>query len=138
MHGEYAVYMGNERVGSAAVTREGLYYRISCRCRLSGTVPCRIAVTGEKEVDMGLCVPQGDEFGIEKRIPIKKIGEGELRFQVLPRHQVSKGIFVAISPEEPFRYIARLKDAYLARRNGQIGLTITNLSPDQPDSGQNP
>ena len=135
---EYEVFFGSERVGAASVNREGLYYRISCRCRLSGYVPCRIIVSGEKEADLGLCVPLDDMFGVETRIPIKKIGEGELHFRVLPKRPELKGEFIPISPEEPFHYIARLKDAHLARKDGQAGLILKDRSQDQQDSDPNP
>jgi len=133
---EYAVCFGTERVGSASVSKEGLYYRIRCQCQLSGDVPCRITVSGERDADLGLCVPLGDHFGVETRIPIKRVGEGNLSFQVTPKHRETTEQFIPISPEEPFQYLARLKDAYLIRRNGQAGIAITDRSPDQPDSGQ--
>lgn len=138
MRKEYAVCLGKERIGSATVKREGLYYRIHCQCQLSGSIPCRIIVKGEKEVDLGLCVPMGDRFGIDTLIPVKRIGEGDLNFQVLPRHSKQDAQFIALSPEEPFRYISRLKDAYLVRQEGKLGLAFKNRSPNQPGSGQNP
>ena len=130
--------MGSERVGSACVTKEGLYYRISCRCLLSGSVPCVVKVTGDREMDLGLCVPLCGGFGVETRIPIKRVGEGTLNFRVLPKHRIRTEQFVPVSAEEPFRYITRLKDAYLVRRNGQMGLLFTDRSPSPLDSDQNP
>ena len=32
--------------------------------------------------------------------------------------------YVPVYPEEPFSYMSRLKDAYLERRNGQLGIVI--------------
>ena len=135
---EYAVYMGSEKVGTACVTKEGLYYRISCRCRLSGSVPCCITARAAQETDLGLCVPLEDRYGLETRIPIKSVGEGDLDFRVFPKHRVRPEQFIPISPEEPFAYIARLKDAHLARRNGQTCVVITDRSPDPQDSDQSP
>ena len=37
------------------------------------------------------------------------------------------GTFVPISPEEPFAYISRLKDAYFERRYGQAGVVIPDM-----------
>lgn len=34
------------------------------------------------------------------------------------------GRFIPIKPEEPFAYIERLKDAYLVRQDGQVGIII--------------
>ena len=86
---------------------------------------CRVlARCGEKEVSLGVLVPQDGGFQLETRIPVKRVGEGELSFSVAPRHRTAAGKFVPLSPEEPFRYITRLKDAYLEQRNGQLGLVF--------------
>ena len=122
---EYAVMMGNEQAGKVRVQREGLYYRFCCRCRLSGDVVCRLAVRcGEREENLGVLVPMEEGFGVDKRIPVKHLGEGEMEFFLMPKHDKIRGTFIPISPEEPFAYIARLKDAFLARQNGQVGILL--------------
>ena len=122
---EYEVSFGKEQVGKVQVCREGLYYRFCCRCRLSGDVVCRLAVRcGEKEENLGVLVPMGTGFGLEKRVPVKHLGEGEMEFYLMPRHTGASGKFIPICPEEPFAYLARLKDAFLTRQNGQTGVII--------------
>ena len=107
------------------VTREGLYWRFVCRCRLSGDVVCRLLVQcGDRQENLGVLVPMGDGFGLDKRIPAKRLGEGELAFSLMTKGSSVEGTFVPIYPEEPFAYIARLKDAFLARQNGQVGVII--------------
>ena len=44
MEGIYDVMLADETVGTVEVTKQGLYYRFDCRCRLSGTVICRISL----------------------------------------------------------------------------------------------
>lgn len=109
---------------------------------MTGTVPCRVIVTaGEQETDLGLCVPTGGCFGLETSIPIKRIGEGMLSFRAQTRHRELPGTFLSVHPDEPFRYIARLKDAYLARRDGRTGIVIREAeagSPVPQGSGQIP
>lgn len=125
MDQEYEIMLGDKCVGSAGVRREGLYWRIRCRCKLSGEVLCRVLVRcGDREESLGILVPQDGEFGLETRIPVKKVGEGPLSFSAVPKHRPLEGRFVPLSPEEPFRYITRLKDAYLEKRNGQVGIVI--------------
>ena len=122
---EYEIMLGDKSVGQAFVTREGLYYRIRCRCELSGETVCRVQVRcGNRCEDLGILVPQDGEFGLETRVPVKKIGEGSLAFSVVPRHRAPEAGFIPLSPEEPFRYITRLKDAYLAKREGKTGILI--------------
>lgn len=125
MNETYGVYFGAEQAGKVQVFREGLYYRFVCRCRLSGDVVCRLAVRcGDKQENLGVVIPQGDGFGLDKKIPVKHLGEGPMEFFLAPKHDAVKGKFVPIYPEEPFSYIARLKDAFLESRNGQIGAVI--------------
>ena len=125
MDGRYEIYLGNEAVGQAWVRREGLYYRIRCACRLSGDTLCRVSVRcGQVEENLGIPVPQDGEFRLETRIPVKKLGEGDFRFAVVPRHKPLDGLFVPLCPEEPFRYISRLKHAYLEKSKGQMGIVI--------------
>lgn len=125
MEGNYDVYLGDKPIGKAYVTREGLYYRIRCRCQLSGEVICKLTVTCDKhQENLGVLVPMEGDFGLETRIAAKRLGEGEPRFRVMPRHEELRGKFIPLAPEEPFRYITRLKDAYLEQRNGQVGIVL--------------
>ena len=121
----YEVYLGDKRVGTVEVARQGLYYRFRCRCSLSGEVICKLVVTcGGREENLGVLVPEGDGFGLETRLPVKRLGDGEMKFRVVPRHTGVTGNFVPLAPEEPFAYITRLKDAYLEKRDGQVGIVF--------------
>ena len=125
MEGNYQVYFGEQAVGRVQVMREGLYYRFCCRCSLSGAVVCRLVlICGEETHHLGIFVPMGDAFGLDTRLPVKRISETSPVFQVLPGRVVTNGRFVPIKPEEPFAYIARLKDAFLAYQNGQAGVIL--------------
>ena len=122
---DYEVFFGKDKAGKVQVLREGLYYRFFCRCQLSGDVVCRLLVRcGEKQENLGVVVPMGDGFGLEKKVPVKHLGEENMEFFLMPKCDHIGGEFVPIYPEEPFSYIARLKDAFLARQNGQMGAVI--------------
>lgn len=125
MEGTYELRQGSSPAGTVCVRRQGLYYQFSCRCRLAGTQMYRLMVTcGDKTEDLGLCVPMDGQFGLEKRIPCKRLGEGVPEFRLLPRLEKSRGQFVAVYPDEPFSYMARLKDAFLAYQAGQMGIVL--------------
>ena len=125
MVGTYEIRLGSAVVGKAEVEKQGLYYRFSCRCRLSGTTIYRVVVScGEQQADLGVCIPMDGQFGTDKKIPCKRLAEGVPSFLLLPKHQCAKGKFVAVYPEEPFAYMSRLKDAYLEIRQGQPGVVI--------------
>ena len=122
MEENYSVFFGSRAVGKVQVTRQGLYYRFLCRCQISGDVVCRLHVRcGEREERLGVVVPIGEGFGLETRLPVKRLGEGEMAFSLVPKHDGPKERFVPISPEEPFAYLSRLKDAYLEKRDGRLG-----------------
>ena len=87
---------------------------------------CRLFVRcGSRDENLGIVVPMDGGFGLDARIPVKRLGEGEMEFRLVPKHGDHTGErFVPIYPEEPFSYISRLKDAYLARQGEQLGAVI--------------
>lgn len=125
MDGTYEIMLGGESVGQAVVRRQGLYYRFSCRCDLSGEVIYRITVTcGGKSESLGIPVPKDGQFHLDTKLAASRLGEGEPKFAAVPRRPDLGGMFVPISPEEPFRYLHRLENAFLARKDGQLGIVI--------------
>lgn len=125
MEGNYTVSFGGRDIGKVQVRKEGLYYRFYCRCQLSADVVCRLVATcGDKQESLGILVPMGDGFGVETRLAAKRLGEGMPEFHVVPNKVVMPGRFIPLRPEEPFTYLERLKDAYLACQEGQIGVVI--------------
>lgn len=122
MVGSYEIQQGT---GTVNVTKKGLYYRFSCRCKLSGEVMHRLVVrTDAGQVDLGVCVPMEGSFGVEKKVPCKRFGNNP-SFQLMPKHEGMQGRFVPIYPEEPFDYLSKLKNAFLEIRNGQVGIVIS-------------
>ena len=122
---EYEIMLGGQAVGKAAVERQGLYYTFSCRCSLQGEgMFCVTALCGENRENLGVLVPENGSFTLRTRVPVKRLGEGRLRFEVTPKHPQLRGKFVPLSPEEPFRYLQRLENAYLKIQNGQVGVVI--------------
>lgn len=126
MEGSYGVYFGNQQTGKVQVLRQGLYYRFICRCQLSGDVVCRLHVScGDKRESLGVVVPMDGGFGLDTKLPVKRLGEGKMEFLLIPKHELGQvETFVPIYPEEPFSYIERLKNAFLARKNGQVGVVF--------------
>ena len=121
----YDILQGGQVIGQAVVERQGLYYRFSCRCRLTGQVICRLMVTcGDKCESLGVPVPEKDAFTLHTRISVSRLGEGEMSFRAVPRHNPLEGRFIPLRPEEPFAYLTRLKNAYLENRNGTMGIVL--------------
>lgn len=107
------------------VLRQGLYWRFLCRCRFSSEQLCRLQVEcGGTREDLGILVPVDGGFGSDRKIPVKRLGQGTPVFRILVNGKEEREKFIPICPEEPFSYIARLKESYLVRRNGQIGIVV--------------
>ena len=124
----YEVYLGQESVGQVTAAVEGLYYRIRCRCSLSGDVVYRLVVTcGNHSENLGALIPVGSDFGLDTRLAMKRLGKGRLQFRILPKHPELGGRFIPLGPEEPFSYISKLRHAYLQTRNGQRGILLKDL-----------
>lgn len=122
---DYSVTLGGKETGRVQVERQGLYYRIFCRCKLSGEVMYRlVAACGERTADLGILVPTESGFGVETRIPVSRLGEGTLSFSLRPKHDEAT-IFVPIRPEEPFAYLSHLRQARLEYRDGQLGASFS-------------
>jgi len=121
MDGIYDVLLDGQPVGKMEVSREGLYYRFRCRCKLSLESICKVQWG---EVPIGILVPGENGFELDMKLPAKRYSQTDAVFSVIPNRVVLKGKFVPIRPEEPFAYLERLKEAYFIQRNGQIGIVI--------------
>ena len=125
MIGTYEIRQGSSPIGQVKVERQGLYYRFICRCRPKDTGMHRlVASCNGKQEDLGTLVPMDGAFGLEKRIPAKRLGEGTPEFLLMSKNGIRKERFVPVYPEEPFSYMSRLKGAYLERKEGQLGLAF--------------
>ena len=124
MEGCYPIILGSREIGQARVEKEGLYLRFSCSCRQIGDGISRVVMRWkDREECLGVLAPKDGEFWLERRIPTKTLPDGVPDFLIRKEGSV-EGIFVPICPEEPFAYLHRLKDAYLERRNGELGLRL--------------
>ena len=125
MENTYNVRYGHDTVGKVQVIRQGLYYRFICTCQLEGDVVCRLGVRcGDKNESLGVVVPVEQGFGLDRKIPVKNLGEGKMDFYLVPKHDKLCGEFIPIYPEEPFSYIERLKDTFLSYQNGKPGVIL--------------
>jgi len=121
----YSVMLNNQQAGKVSVRRQGLYYHFSCRCHLNNDNIYRLFVCcGDKEEKLGILVPSEESFILNTKLPIKHIGAGDMTFHLACSNNSTTEIFIPLHPEEPFAYIARLKDAYLKYRYGQLGIQI--------------
>ena len=137
MTGDYEVFFGNQPAGRVQVTRQGLYYRFVCLCKLTGDVVCRLYVScgGQREI-LGVVVPTGEGFGLDTRQSVKRFRAGEPSLSLVPKNEMASGQFAPIVPEEPFAYIERLKTSFLVKKYGQMGSLLENYSEISNPTGQ--
>ena len=126
MEGTYEVVHAGKTVGNVTVTRQGMFYCISCRCHLSGDVAYKlVGIFEQREIDLGLLVPERNAYGLYSRINMKIAGMEKPVFVLrLNRSQLVQK--VDVSPKEPFGYLAKLENAYLVKNNGKIHIGFRN------------
>lgn len=118
MEGTYEVALAGEKIGKVCLTRWGLYYEISCRCRsVAGQMLELVAQCNGQCHELGLLAPVDGGLGLDRRIPAKRLGEGVLAFFALPRE---REVLVSVRPEEPFAYLQQLQCAYLVGEGEQM------------------
>ena len=166
MEKSFDIYMGSEAVGRASLEKEGLYWKIHCRCRLSGDIARRVTAKAGEEIDLGILVPENGEYCLTKRIAMKRFADAQPEFYIkthspdteqpiqpeIPEESVQPEIpeestqpdiaeerFIAIIPEEPFAYIEQLKNSRLEERDGELGITlpVEEKEPEIQDSDPN-
>ena len=131
----YSIFDNGTQVGTAEVTREGLYYLFRCSCAPRGEGIHRIVVNdGENQVDLGICVPDSGKFVLRTRIPVKRLTGDIFSFSVAPEKKVS--INIPVQSEMVFDQLDKLNAARLEVANGQP-MVVIDESPDQQDSDQN-
>ena len=133
----YRLCLGCDEIGTVDIQKNGLYYRVNCRCRLSGhIVYCLVATSDTGKVNLGILVPENGFFCLRTSLPVKKLSVQNLKFTVEPKHLQEDQLFVPIRAEEPFLYLERLHNAYLRTKGMQTGVVFadkvdhsTNSSP---------
>lgn len=102
LKGTYPVTMDGEVVGTVSVSRNGLYYDLFCRCRVDGDQMLDLIIeTNQGSRQLGLLAPAGDRLVLQKRIPVKQIGDGICGF-ILQFRNVKANEFIPVIPDRPF------------------------------------
>ena len=121
----FSVTARGKHAGKVLLRQQGLYYHVQCRCDLTGNSIYRLVVTcGTVRESLGILVPKEGSFVLDTKLPVKRIGTGDMSFSLVPKQESDAQTFVPICPEEPFAYIARLKRSFLTLRDGQSGIYI--------------
>ena len=130
MEMEFDVSLHDKKVGCVSVIHQGLYCKIDCTCTMKPTMIYRLLVRqGEDNLRLGIPVPEGNQLVLQTKVPAKKLDFTNVQFYLEPVkkevHPVQyAGKFAPVYPDEPFRYLSRLKECYMEIRNGQPGIVL--------------
>ena len=129
MQGQYPITSSGKNIGQVQIVRKGLYYHFFCQCSYDASSVCRLMMRcGDQTQKLGVMVPEGIFFVLKKQIPVKNIPKEKPEFFLLSEIENQEtGIFVPISPDEPFEYLASLKNAVFENRDGIIGVWIPDI-----------
>lgn len=114
MEGIYEVTYRGQTVGTAEITREGLYLRICARCRVSDNEIHRLYADGEK---IGVLMPDRGGLVLETRIPAKRLKEG-CAFSLDEKAEQ----FIPIRPGKTFPHLDKVRSGRIGFRDGIHGL----------------
>ncbi len=120
----YPVILNSENAGMVQVEKQGLYYRFRCVCHFKHRGMYEIHVkSGTESKKLGLCVPEGGNFILNTRIPIKQIPPGGMYFIAARKDSEEKNILPVCS-EDPFLHLAELENAVYILQNNRPGIII--------------
>ena len=128
----YPVLWNQEEVGEVGVTKQGLYYVFSCRMQLPPGSRCRLYACSQGDSrDLGLCIPEGNFFVLQTRIPAKYFPEEEYSFCL---NQPATGRFVPVRKDRPFPELDKLESGKFSISGGEPGIffSATEQLSDSP------
>ena len=97
----YEIQYQGKAVGAVRTEKQGLYHCFHCRCSLPDDGMYRIhAIAGDRREDLGICIPVEGKFGMDKKIPLKRLGDGEVAFQLVPKDWEPEKTVMAREPEQ--------------------------------------
>ena len=111
MEGQYEVFHRGQAVGAVELIRDGLYCRLSCRCRVRDGVIHRLYADGEK---LGVLIPEEGELVLETRVAAKRLKEG-CAFSL----DESREKFIPIRTGEIFLHLDKVRQGRLSFRDGE-------------------
>ena len=120
---EHNLTYNGKNVGLIDVQIQGLFYKI--RGRFSGVRelnPHIMVTCDDKETDLGVCVPCGKDWEINRCLPIKNVGIGDLRFFV--GTEAEDGLFIPICSNMPFAEIDKLTNGKFVNHLGKQGILL--------------
>ena len=129
MSKEYELYYRDSKAGRVSLCKCGMFYQLTCRFQTQEKGVFRLyADNGKEIIDLGQCVFYGQALGVERYMPVKSIGDGDLRFYVMEAGKT--GTFVPIANDQPFYRFDELLNARFAIQFGRKGVLLDRNESD--------
>ena len=112
-------------MGQLQLSQCGLYYEVVFRCRPQKETLRLVDDCDEGEVSIGICAPIASGFGVNRKIPVKKLGMGAHAFRLIPVETPESPEFYEISEDKPCEVLSLISCARFTRAGGKPGLTIS-------------
>lgn len=126
MEYNYSVDFDNRQIGTVSLQKKGLYYVLSCKCKLTGKKVYRLHMQcGDRISKIGIPAPEGDAFTLRVNIPVGCIPDNSVRFFVLPAEESTDKQWIPIIEDSPFPHIDSLEHAVFAQYNGRPCVSFT-------------
>lgn len=121
---QHKIFLRNKAVGSVSIEVDGLYTRFLCKCSFPDAEIYRIVADyGPVQIDLGVCIPQGECFVTRARVPSKRLGDQTPSFLAIPSIKTDFA-FVAMDPQNAFPHLSGLATAKFSVQKGKRGLLI--------------
>lgn len=125
MTGTYPVILGSKSVGAVTVVKQGLYYCFACNCTFPDNGIYTIsAQCGRHYENIGICIPDGEHYKLEKKIPVKYFPQKEPCFIASRRSTESDNIFIPLESGGDFQHLSQLMDARFQYLDGKCGVNL--------------
>lgn len=129
LEGNYDVYYGDSVAGNVSIDREGLYYRIVFLTGKLFPGFLRLMLSsGEETINLGICIPRGNQLYLEKKIAAKTFPKGNIQF-LLSNGELSKSEnFIPLMEDRPITMLSKLIHGKFTVRNGVPGVLMEDSS----------
>ena len=127
MKREFAILSAGKRIGIATVIPSGLYYDVHCRCNLRGGIIRIIANCGDRQENIGICVPLDGEMVIKTKVSQKRL----YTLQSFEAVCQAEEEWFPVTDGKPISFLSRIIDGRFVCHNGCPGISIPQAKPDK-------
>lgn len=121
---KYPVYCAASESGTVQVKKEGLYFCFEGRFNAPKNKIWRIiASSQDQKVDLGICLFDGDDFVLKKRIPVKRFSGDDWFFEAICPADRNKKL-VSVLENDSFEQLDALEQAKLVIEDGESAIIL--------------